>query len=106
MMHAPLWHARLVHRVVPAYLLALVPALIALVGLSLVIEMAYRILVKADSGTAMTFFSLPVDAGKPLSWIIAGLLAAGGLWAFRRTWPVVGDAWSGAIAAAGLRGDA
>jgi len=97
MMHAPLWHARVVHRVLPAYLLALVPGLVTLVGASLVIEMSYRLLVKASSGPDMVFLTVPFDAAGPLPWVIAAVLLVGGFWAFRRTWPVVADAWNDAL---------
>jgi branched-chain amino acid transport system permease protein len=103
MMHAPLWHARVAHRVVPAYLLALVPALITLVGVSLVIEMAYRLLVKASSGSAMVFFGIALDAASPLPWAVAMALTVGGFLAFRRTWPVVRNAWHEALGAARTR---
>ena len=104
MRHAPLWHARVVHRVIPAYLLALVPGLVALAGVSLVIEMAYRLLVKASSGSAMSFLHVRLDAASPLPWLVAAVLVVGGFWLFRRTWPVIGNAWNDAIAAARLRG--
>jgi branched-chain amino acid transport system permease protein len=97
MMHAPLWHARVVHRVLPAYLLALVPGLITLTGVSLVIEMSYRLLVKASSGTDMMFLTVPFDAAGPLPWVVAAVLLVGGFWAFRSTWPVVADAWNDAL---------
>jgi branched-chain amino acid transport system permease protein len=106
MMHAPLWHARIVHRVLPAYLLALVPALIALAGLSLVIEMAYRLLVKAAGESAMVFLGMPLDAARPLPWVIAAAALIGGFAAFRRTWPVIANAWNDAMAAARTRGGA
>jgi len=106
MMHAPLWHAGVVHRVLPAYLLTLVPALITLMGVSLIIEMSYRLLVKASDGTAMTFLRVPFDAAGPLPWLVAAVLLVGGFWAFRRTWLVVADAWNDAILRARTRGRA
>jgi branched-chain amino acid transport system permease protein len=106
MMHTPLWHARVVHRVLPAYLLALVPAVVALAGLSLVIEMAYRLLVKAPGESAMVFLGVPLDAARPLPWVVAAVALVGGFLAFRRTWPVIANAWSDAIVAARLRSGA
>jgi branched-chain amino acid transport system permease protein len=100
MMHAPLWRARVVHRLVPAYLLALAPALVMLAGISLVIEMTFRLTVKASEPSAMTFFHVPLDAASVLSWLAALLLIAGGFWLFRRSWPVVDRAWTEARAAA------
>lgn len=99
MLHAPLWHARVVHRLLPAYLSALVPALATLLGMSLVIEMTFRLTVKASDGSAMSFFHVPIDAAKPGPWLVAAILIFGGFWLFRRTWAVVANAWNDAMAA-------
>jgi branched-chain amino acid transport system permease protein len=100
MKHAPLWRARVAHRLIPAYLLALAPMLVMLAGLSLVIEMTFRLTVKASEPSAMTFFHVPLDAAGALSWIAAGLFIAVGFWLFRRSWPAVDRAWGEAAAAA------
>jgi branched-chain amino acid transport system permease protein len=102
MMHAPLWEARVVHKVIPAYLLALVPALVTLIGLSLIIEMTFRLTVKAAEGSAMSFLHVPIDAAKPFPWLVAAVLLLGGFWAFRRSWGVVANAWNDALAAAAV----
>jgi branched-chain amino acid transport system permease protein len=102
-MHAPLWHARVVHRVIPAYLIALIPGLITLIGVSLVIEMSFRLMVKASDGSAMSFLRIPIDAARPLPWLAAAVLVIGGFWAFRRTFPVIANAWNDAIVAARIR---
>jgi branched-chain amino acid transport system permease protein len=104
MMHAPLWRARVVHRVIPAYLLAFAPALAALAGVSLVIEMIFRLTVKASEPSAMTFFHVPLDAASVLPWIVALVLIGGGFWVFRLTWPIVDRAWTDAGAAAKGKG--
>jgi branched-chain amino acid transport system permease protein len=102
-MHEPLWHGRVLHRVVPAYLLALIPGLIMLTGGSLVIEMSFRLMVKASDGSAMSFLHIPIDAARPLPWLLAAVLVIGGFWAFRRTFPVIANAWNDAIVAARAR---
>jgi branched-chain amino acid transport system permease protein len=103
-MHAPLWRARVLHRMLPAYLLALGPALITLAGASLVIEMTNRLLVKASEGSAMSFLHVRIDAAAPWPWLAAAALLVGGFWLCRRTFAVVRAAWSDAFAAAGLKG--
>ena len=100
MMHAPLWRARVVHRLGPAYLLALAPALVMLAGVSLIIEMTFRLTVKASDPSAMAFFHVPLDAATAPPWIAAALFIGGGFWLFRMTWPVVDRAWTDARAAA------
>jgi branched-chain amino acid transport system permease protein len=100
MMHAPLWHARVLHRVVPAYLLALAPGLVTLAGVSLAIEMTFRLTARGSGDTAMSFLHVPLDAASLLPWGVAALLAGGGFWLFRRSWPAVGAAWGNALAAA------
>lgn len=99
-MHEPLWHAgayrALFGRLIPAYLLALIPGLMALLGLILVIEMTFRLMVKASEGTRMSFFGVPLDAAAPVPWIVAAVLLVGGFYLFRRTWPFVADAWQAA----------
>jgi branched-chain amino acid transport system permease protein len=102
MMHAPLWEARVVHKVIPAYLLALVPALVTLIGLSLIIEMTFRLTVKAAEGSAMSFLHVPIDAAKPFPWLVAAVLLLGGFWVFRGSWGVVANAWNDALAAAAV----
>lgn len=103
MMHRPLWQARVVHRVLPAYLLALVPGLLTLAGVSLAIEMAYRLTVRASEGSGMSFLHVPLDARGIVPWIVAAGLSVGGFWLFRHTWPIVADAWNNALAAARQR---
>jgi len=103
MMHAPLWHGRVAHRLIPAYLLALIPALVTIAGVSLVIEMSYRLMVKASDGSAMSFLHIPLDAARPLPWLAAAVLTIGGFLALRRTFPVIANAWNDAMAAARTR---
>ena len=100
MIHAPLWRARVAHRMIPAYLLALPPCLACVAGISLVIEMIFRLTVKASEPSAMTFFHIPLDAASVAPWLIAVALIGGGFWLFRLTWPVVDRAWTAASAAA------
>jgi branched-chain amino acid transport system permease protein len=96
MMHRPLWRKRGLPKVVAAYAIALPPALVMLTGGALVIEMTYRLAVKAADGPDMTFFTVPLAANHLLAWLSAGALMAGGFGLFRLTWPVVAAAWASA----------
>jgi branched-chain amino acid transport system permease protein len=100
LMHEPVWHAgayrTLFLRLVPSYLLALVPGLMALIGAVLTIEMTFRLSVKAGEGTRMTFLHVPLDAATVLPWTAAAVLLIGGFYGLRATWPVIGSAWQAA----------
>jgi branched-chain amino acid transport system permease protein len=65
----------------------------ALMGLILVIEMTFRLMVRASDGTRMSFFGVPLDAAGAVAWIAAAVMLVGGFYLFRRTWPFVADAW-------------
>jgi branched-chain amino acid transport system permease protein len=95
MMHRPLWRAGGLPKIVAAYLLALPPALVTLTGATLIIEMTYRLAVKAAEGPRMTFLTVPLAANHLLPWLTAAALTGGGFILFRMTWPVVAAAWSG-----------
>jgi len=100
LMHEPVWHAgayrTLFLRLVPSYLLALVPGLMALIGAVLTIEMTFRLSVKAGEGTRMTFLHVPLDAATVPPWIAAAVLLIGGCYGLRAAWPVIGSAWQAA----------
>jgi len=97
MMHRPLWSKGGLPKVVAAYALALPPALVMLTGAALIIEMTYRLSVKAADGPLMTFFTVTLAANSLLPWLTATALMAGGFALFRLTWPVVTAAWAGAL---------
>jgi branched-chain amino acid transport system permease protein len=103
MMHRPLWRARALHRVLPAYLLALVPLLVMLAGTILMVEMFHHLAVKAAEGPAMNFAGIPFQANAIGPWLVGILAAGGGFVLFRRTFGVVAEAWNRATAPAGGR---
>jgi branched-chain amino acid transport system permease protein len=103
MMHAPLWQSRVygsMLRLALTYMVALVPALVMLVGVVVVIEMTYHLSVKASEGTTTSVFHVALDSARVMPWVTAAVLLCGGFWLFRMTWPVVGAAWHEAFAKA------
>ncbi len=83
-MQAPLLATRRLHRVLPYYLLALVPAVVAVIGLSILIETSHQFSIRAAYGPDLTLYSIPFTVTSPLPWITGLVLAAGGLWLFLR----------------------
>jgi branched-chain amino acid transport system permease protein len=102
--HRPLWRAGVMHRLLPAYALATVPALMAVVGTILLIEMIFRVAVKLSEGSTTTFFGITVDVLTVPPWAIAAAMAGGGFLLSRQIWPRVSSAWNDARAIARERG--
>ncbi|MBP1849399.1 branched-chain amino acid ABC transporter permease [Rhizobium halophytocola] len=81
------------HRMIPYYLLALVPGLLALCGLSMVIEMTTQLSVSASEGTSMSLMHIPFAADDTLPWVIAALLLGIGGYAFVRAAAITRNAY-------------
>jgi branched-chain amino acid transport system permease protein len=93
MMHQPLWRAGMLHRLTVPYAVMLVTALIAAVGIILVIEMTYRLMAKASDGSVMTLFQVSFDAATAWPWVVALALLIGGSLLCRLAWPLIARAW-------------
>jgi branched-chain amino acid transport system permease protein len=100
MMHAPLWRAGTLVRVLPAYALALAAGLLMLTGVILLIEMAVHLTVKASDGPMMSFLRMRFSVHTVLPWIVAALMIGVGGWLCRRAWPVAAAAYHEAMARA------
>ncbi len=99
LMHGPLLRAGTLHRMIPAYGLALGPALAMLAGGVVLIEMSVRALGTAGEGTAMSLMGLRIDAASPLPWLTALAITTGGALAFRATAGRVAETWHAAAPA-------
>ncbi|WP_417684013.1 branched-chain amino acid ABC transporter permease [Roseibium sp.] len=84
-------------KVLPYYLAALVPGLIALTGFSMVIEMTHQLSVATSEGTSMSFLYVPFEANSILAWALALCLFGGGTWVFLRTAKMAGEAYGAAV---------
>jgi branched-chain amino acid transport system permease protein len=99
-MQLPLVRAGQFHRVLPWYVLALVPGLIAITGVSLMVEMCFHLTVNAADGRQMSFAHVAFDANSPLAWAVAAVLLTGGFWLFRRAGRKALEAYGSALEAA------
>lgn len=97
-MQAPLLAARRLHRVLPFYLLALVPGVVAVVGLSVLIETSHQFSIRAAYGPQLTLYSIPFDVTSPLPWLAGLVLAAAGTWLFLRAARLARNAYDEAVA--------
>ena len=96
LMHLPLIRARLLHKVLTAYLVAVVPAFVMALGAVFLLEINYRLATSPELGRKTTFFSIPVDMSKPWPWLAGIAVLAIGYLGFRRSMRLVADAWSAA----------
>jgi branched-chain amino acid transport system permease protein len=82
-------------RLIPSYSLVAVPMASGLCGAILLIELAHRVLVTAQTeGTAMSFFGIGLDAVSVWPWLVALLLLGAGLVSGRLLWSRVEAAWA------------
>jgi hypothetical protein len=106
MMHAQFWRGpvgssvtRLL-KLLGAYIVALIPALIMIAGAVLLIEMIHHVAQKGAEGANMHFLRrnyITVNTYSVWPWI-GGLIAMiAGFFAFRFTWPTVASAWHNAL---------
>lgn len=98
-MQAPVLAAGRIGRVLPWYLLTLAPALVAVMGLSILAETAHQFSIRAAYGPAITLYSIDFDVTSPLPWLTGVVLGAGGLWLALRAGRLAREAYDEAVAA-------
>lgn len=106
MMHAQFWRGPIGRRfsriikLLGAYLVAAIPALIMLAGGILLIEMIHHVAQKGAEGASMHFLRrsyLTVNTHTVLPWLGGVIALIAGFFAFRFTWPTVAKAWHDAV---------
>ena len=96
LLHLPLARARLLHKVLPAYLVAAVPASVMTLGAVFLLEINYRLATSPELGRKTTFLSIPVDMSTPWPWLAGFAVLAVGYAGFRRSKRLVAEAWGAA----------
>jgi branched-chain amino acid transport system permease protein len=96
MMHRPLVKAGTLSKVLPSYLIALVPSLALIAGLVLSIETIVHYTVNPGDDPHIKAFGVGFDAASPYVWVLAAVLLVGGFLVARKTWIWVGYAWDDA----------
>ncbi|MGE9007799.1 branched-chain amino acid ABC transporter permease [Leptospira interrogans] len=104
MMHRPLLRSGTLGKVLPSYLMALVPTLALVVGLVLATESIVHHTVHAGDDPNIKAFGVNFNASSPITWIIALFLIVAGSFAARLTWRRLAQAWGEALSAAHERG--
>ena len=103
-MHAPLVRGGVIGRLMPSYLMAIVPALLLLLGVVMLIEMTVQLAVKQSEGPAMKLFGIGFNANQPWPWLLMAVLLASAYVLFRLISPRLSAAWDSARVTAAERG--
>jgi branched-chain amino acid transport system permease protein len=93
----PLFVARTFQRVLPYYALMLVPGIVAIAGLSLLIETSHQLSITAAYGPHMTIYGIGFDATSATPWLLGVVLFIVGLWLFLRAARLTRDAYDAAL---------
>jgi branched-chain amino acid transport system permease protein len=104
MMHRPLVRAGTLTKVLPSYVIALVPTLAMIAGLILAVETIVHYTVNPGDDSHIKAFGIGFDAARPAIWAIAAILLIGGYLVARKTWTRVGQAWDSATSLARSEG--
>jgi branched-chain amino acid transport system permease protein len=97
MMHRPLVRGGTLTRVLPWYMVAIVPTLAMCTGLMMVIECLVHHTVNPFDDPNIRAFGVPFNAISPITWTIAAALVIVGFLVARITWKRVAQAWDEAL---------
>ena len=104
MMHWPLIKGGTFGRVLPSYLMGLIPTLAMLAGLVLAIETVVHYTVNPGDDPNIKAFGMSFNVSSPTTWIVAFLLIVVGFVTARKTWSRLAQAWDDALKTARERG--
>lgn len=100
MMHRPLIRNGMLGRMIPSYLIAIVPTLALLIGLMLGIESIVHYTMNSMDDPNIKAFGIPFNAASPITWALSVILVVAGFMVARITWKRVAVAWDEALTAA------
>jgi branched-chain amino acid transport system permease protein len=105
LLHQPLWRSGRLGRLAGPYARAAVPALLAVVGFVLLVELCSFLTIGAAQGKSFTLGRVTIDPHAGTPWAVgAALLVGGGLWLWREGRHLA-SAWQSAVDAAGGAGE-
>ena len=104
MMHRPLVRGGTLGKVLPYYLIALVPTLAMVAGLVLAIETIVHHTVNSGENPNIKAFGMNFNAASPVTWALTLFLIVAGFFVARKTWRWLAKAWDEALTAARDKG--
>jgi branched-chain amino acid transport system permease protein len=100
MMHRPLIRGGTLRKLVPYYLISLVPTLAMIAGFVLGIETVVHHTVNPGEDPTIRAFGINFNASSPITWLAALVLIVAGFLVARKTWIRLAQAWDDALTAA------
>ena len=100
MMHRPLVRGGTLGKVLPYYLIALLPTLAMVAGLVLAIETIVHHTVNSGENPNIKAFGMNFNAASPVTWALTLFLIVAGFFVARKTWRWLAKAWDEALTAA------
>ena len=91
MVHAPVWRARLLTRLLPSYALAALALAVLFAGGVALVEMIYHL--EGASDKAFRLFGVPVEVSRSMPWVVAALVFVAGVVLFTLALRPVRRAW-------------
>ncbi len=101
--HLPVLRARLMHRLLPSYLVAGAAVAVLAFGVVMLVEMNYHMTMNSAEGPIRNVLGIALDTRAAATWVAALAVATIGVLALRRAWPLVTDAWNDVHAAVQAR---
>lgn len=92
--HFAPWRAGLVRKLLPVYALAVVPAILTLVGLIAFIEMGYHLSLSYDPSQPIDLFYMQVNVTRIWPWAIALVVFGVGIASLKWTAGKIGSRWA------------
>jgi branched-chain amino acid transport system permease protein len=93
MVHEPVWKAKLIKKLLPAYARATLPALVLFLGAMILIEINYHLSLSIDPDAPMHMFGIEFDAHSPGAWVLSIILIFIGFVFLRRATKTINRSW-------------
>ena len=94
MVHQPVWQARLMKRLLPAYALIALPSLILFLGAMTLIEIGYHLSLSINPEEPLSLFGISFRAQSPVAWLAAAAMIVVGFYFFRKAQRSLRRSWN------------
>jgi branched-chain amino acid transport system permease protein len=97
MLHEPVWKARLIGRLLPAYGLMALPCVLMFLGAMILIEINYHLSLSINPEEPMHLLGIEFRAQAPLAWVLAIVLLVVGFFFFQKAKTALRRSWDDVV---------